>query len=85
MVSVKRLSKFLKAGELQEAAVIYEAEVNSLPVVEMKDGEFRWSQEASRPTLEGIELTVGPNDLVAILGRVGSGKVSPSNRTFRLF
>ena len=73
------MSKFLKAGELQEAAVIYEAEVNSLPVVEIKDGEFRWYQEASQPTIEGIELQVGPSELVAILGRVGSGKVGSLN------
>lgn len=80
MVSVKRLSKFLKAGELQEAAVIYENEVGSLPVVEIKNGEFRWSQESAQANLEGIDMKVGPNDLVAILGRVGSGKVGISNK-----
>ncbi|KAG8835556.1 hypothetical protein FRC17_002476 [Serendipita sp. 399] len=76
MVSIKRLSKFLKAGELQEAAVLYEEAASSLPVLEIKSGDFRWVQDSAQATIEGIDLTVGPNDLVAVLGRVGSGKTS---------
>lgn len=76
MVSVKRLSKFLKADELQEAAVLYEAEINALPVVAIKDGDFRWSKESVQASLDSINLTVGSGDLVAVLGRVGSGKSS---------
>jgi ABC-type transport system involved in cytochrome bd biosynthesis fused ATPase/permease subunit len=75
MVSVKRLSKFLKAGELQEAAVLYEAENMSLPVLEVKSGEFRWTEELVEPSLEGIDLKVNHGELVVILGRVASGKV----------
>ncbi|KAG8872786.1 hypothetical protein FRC20_009062 [Serendipita sp. 405] len=76
MVSVKRLSKFLNARQLQEAAVLYEEESNALPVLEIKSGDFRWVEESAQASLEGIDLTVGPHDLVAVLGRVGSGKTS---------
>lgn len=76
MVSVKRLSKFLKAGELQEVAVLYEAESMSLPVLEVKGGDFRWTEESVQPSLEGIDLKVNHGELVAVLGRVGCGKVS---------
>ncbi|CCA66783.1 probable YCF1-Vacuolar ABC transporter responsible for vacuolar sequestration of glutathione-S-conjugates [Serendipita indica DSM 11827] len=76
MVSVKRLSKFLHAGELQEAAVVYEDEIRALPALEIKSGDFRWAQESAQPTLEDINLKVGSGELVAVLGRVGSGKTS---------
>lgn len=75
MVSVKRLSKFLKADELQEAAVIYQAEIDGLPVVDIKDGDFRWTKESVQASLDGINMKVSQGDLVAVLGRVGSGKV----------
>jgi len=75
MVSVKRLSKFLEAGELQEAAVLYQAENMSMPVLEVKGGEFRWTEESIQPSLEAIDLTVNHGELVAVLGRVGCGKV----------
>ncbi|PVG00760.1 putative YCF1-vacuolar ABC transporter [Serendipita vermifera] len=76
MVSVKRLSKFLKAAELQEAAVVYQPEISTKPVLEIKEGEFRWSEESARASLEGIDLAVQHGELVAVLGRVGSGKTS---------
>ena len=45
-------------------------------VLVIKDGEFSWNKDALQPTLEGINMTVRKGELVGILGRVGSGKVS---------
>jgi len=75
MVSVRRLSTFLQAGELQPNAVKYEPP-NGKPIMEIKDGEFRWQAASAQPTLEGIDVEVGSGELVAVLGRVGSGKTS---------
>jgi ATP-binding cassette subfamily C (CFTR/MRP) protein 1 len=81
LVSVKRLSKFLHAEELQEDAV-KRIDKPSLSigdeVLSIRDGEFRWTQNGIQPALEGINLTVRKGELVGILGRVGSGKVNMS-------
>ena len=75
MVSVRRLSNFLQSGELQPNAVVY-GPPNGKLIMEIKDGEFRWNATSAQPTLDGIDVEVGRGELVAVLGRVGSGKTS---------
>ncbi|KAG6375249.1 ABC transporter type 1, transmembrane domain-containing protein [Boletus reticuloceps] len=79
LVSVKRLSEFLRAEELQEDAV-KRIDNPSLSigddVLSIRDGEFQWTKNGIQPTLEGINLTVRKGELVGILGRVGDGKSS---------
>ena len=75
MVSVRRLSTFLESGELQSNAVVYEPP-NGKPIMEIKDGEFRWNAESAQSALEFIDVRLGSGELVAVLGRVGSGKTS---------
>ncbi len=78
MVSVQRLSAFFDADELQPDVreVVEMARLEHGDVVfSVTDGEFSWDKNAVSPTLEGINLTVRKGELVAILGRVGAGKV----------
>ncbi|KAG8218162.1 P-loop containing nucleoside triphosphate hydrolase protein [Butyriboletus roseoflavus] len=79
LVSVKRLSDFLHAEELQQDAV-KRIEKRSLSigdeVLSIRDGEFQWTKNGIQPVLEGINLTVRKGELVGILGRVGAGKSS---------
>ena len=63
MVSFRRLSTFLRAGELQPNAVKYEPPNGKL-IMEITNGEFRWQAESPRATLEGIDVEVGPGGLV---------------------
>ncbi|KAG8218181.1 multidrug resistance-associated protein 1 [Butyriboletus roseoflavus] len=79
LVSVRRLSDFLCAEELQKDAV---TRIEKRPtcigeeILSIRDGEFQWTKNGIQPTLEGINLTVRKGELVGILGRVGAGKSS---------
>ncbi|KAG1776029.1 P-loop containing nucleoside triphosphate hydrolase protein [Suillus placidus] len=79
LVSVKRLSGFLHAEELQQNALV-KAQKNSLnvgdEVLSIKGGEFQWNKQDISAALEDINLTVHKGELVGVLGRVGSGKSS---------
>lgn len=44
-------------------------------VLEMKNGDFKWSNQVLEPTLQHLDMTVRKGELVGILGPVGSGKV----------
>ncbi|PLW19172.1 hypothetical protein PCASD_20541 [Puccinia coronata f. sp. avenae] len=76
-VSANRICKFLTTKELQEDAVIRSAYSTDgdVPLVEVKDAHFTWSSSMAC-TLSGIRLSVFGGDLVAVVGRVGSGKSS---------
>ncbi|KAG0695819.1 P-loop containing nucleoside triphosphate hydrolase protein [Suillus ampliporus] len=79
VVSVKRLSGFLHAEELQQDALM-KTQKNSLnigdEVLSIKGGEFQWNKQDVSAALEDINLTVRKGELVGVLGRVGSGKSS---------
>jgi len=78
MVSVKRLSSFLHAPELQPDARTLTIKPRlelGAEVLKIKDGEFEWTEDQAESTLHGIDLTVRKGELVGVLGRVGAGKV----------
>lgn len=45
-------------------------------MLNISNADFTWSQEALNPTLENVNLKVKKGELVGVLGKVGSGKVS---------
>jgi ABC-type multidrug transport system fused ATPase/permease subunit len=76
-VSANRIGAFLASKELQQDAVIrssYSTEEH-VPPVEVLDAHFTWSS-GTDSTLSGISLSVSNGKLLAIVGRVGSGKSS---------
>ncbi|KAF8216283.1 multidrug resistance-associated ABC transporter [Mycena galopus ATCC 62051] len=78
-VSVKRLSAFFQATELQcDAREIIQKPDLQLgdEVLVIKDADFRWDSKDVVPTLENINLTVRKGELTAVMGRVGAGKTS---------
>lgn len=50
----------------------------------LRGAEFRYPG-AEKPVLQGIDLTAGPGESVAILGSTGSGKTTLLNLVLRLF
>ncbi|PLW17293.1 hypothetical protein PCASD_18374 [Puccinia coronata f. sp. avenae] len=75
-VSATRICKFLTTKELQQDAVVKSgSSTEGLPLVQVKDAHFTWSS-GTDSTLSGISLNVSKGDLLAVVGRVGSGKSS---------
>lgn len=79
-VSIKRLTEFLCAQELQADAVDRIENPGELSpgdeLVSVSKGEFAWNSSQPEPTLVNINLSVKKGELVAVVGRVGSGKSS---------
>ncbi|XP_064490303.1 multidrug resistance-associated protein 1-like isoform X2 [Ornithodoros turicata] len=71
-VSVKRLNKFLNHEELEQY-VAHDKDSDNPVMVE--HGSFAWTRSED-PVLKDINLTVPKGSLVAIVGKVGSGKSS---------
>ncbi|KAG9104389.1 hypothetical protein FRC06_002943 [Ceratobasidium sp. 370] len=77
-VAVTRIRKFLLSDELQpDARSVDESEVAEGGIVlEIQNGDFKWSQSLLEPTLQHIDLTIHKGELIGVLGRVGCGKTS---------
>jgi ATP-binding cassette subfamily C (CFTR/MRP) protein 1 len=80
-VSVGRISSFLAAKELQADAVDIRTPSTKPKIgdelVSVQKADFAWNSSAQTvPTLHDINLSVKKGELVAVVGRVGSGKSS---------
>ncbi|KAJ2081617.1 hypothetical protein H4R24_002194, partial [Coemansia sp. RSA 988] len=82
MASAHRLNEFLTADEIDVTAVDRQpynrdsADSGSSDVlVSIKGGTFAWST-TDEPVLKDVEILCKCNELVAVIGRVGSGKSS---------
>jgi ABC-type multidrug transport system fused ATPase/permease subunit len=75
-VSLKRLSDFLSLPELDKDMVIHNHlnEENSPWAVKISNGKFSWDTET--PILEDINIEIKKGSLIAVIGKVGSGKTS---------
>ncbi|XP_033149992.1 LOW QUALITY PROTEIN: multidrug resistance-associated protein 1 [Drosophila busckii] len=72
-VSVKRINKFLNSEELDPNNVQHDA--SKRHPMSIENGHFSWGDE-DELTLKNINIEVPKNNLVAIVGTVGSGKSS---------
>ncbi|KAJ1892488.1 hypothetical protein LPJ66_006310, partial [Kickxella alabastrina] len=83
MVSNRRIFDFLTAGEIDFEAVDHAPYDRDAPdasrddvLVSVKGGTFRWLSADAQPTLSDINIECKRSELVAVIGRVGSGKSS---------
>ena len=72
-VSIDRLNKYLNSPEINPNGVSNNDEGSK--VIRITNGTFTWD-EGSPPVLENINLEVERNQLIAVVGQVGSGKSS---------
>lgn len=79
-VSIKRLTTFLSAKELQTDAVerIHPTEPpkDGDELVTVEKASFSWAANQAESTLVNINLSVKKGELVGVVGRVGSSKSS---------
>lgn len=77
LISLERLERFLWSDELEANSILNLSQGVSENAVEVEDGVFKWDQESDRTNdLQGINLEIKAGSLVAIVGKVGSGKTS---------
>ncbi|KAJ1946018.1 hypothetical protein GGF37_001399 [Kickxella alabastrina] len=83
IVSHRRIFDFLTAGEIDFEAVDHGPYDRDAPdasrdnvLVSVKGGTFRWLSADAQPTLRDIMIECKRSELVAVIGRVGSGKSS---------
>ena len=72
-VSIKRINKYLNAEEIDPNNVTHDKMGNAVLV---KNGSFTWGTKKDPPILKNIYLSVKENSLIAVVGKVGSGKSS---------
>eukprot|EP01083_Nonionella_stella_P269016 909822_1 len=70
-VSMNRLEAFLRQKDLPE----HPGEPGETKII-LRNAAFQWNPEAAKPTLEGLSVEISKGELVAVVGRVGSGKSS---------
>lgn len=52
-----------------------DVDLNTIQVLSIRYGTFKWLGKTAESTLQDIDLTVRKGDLVGVMGRVGAGKV----------
>jgi len=81
LVSEKRLVTFLEAGELDpDARIVLPVDPDGVKqgedMIKLSNASFSWSAESDAPaTLKDVDFVAKSGELVAVLGRVGDGKV----------
>ncbi|KAK2715107.1 hypothetical protein QYM36_009933, partial [Artemia franciscana] len=75
-VSIKRIQKFLQLEERDESEVPVSPQRNSQPSLALEHVTAKWSSNTEENTLNDITISVKGNELLAIIGPVGSGKGS---------
>ncbi|KAL5011003.1 hypothetical protein ScPMuIL_013308 [Solemya velum] len=72
-VSMKRIETFLNHDDIDTTLVSHNASPDN--PISIKNGSFMWDHDLG-PVLEGINVDIPRNSLVAVVGQVGAGKSS---------
>ncbi|MEQ2286507.1 Multidrug resistance-associated protein 4, partial [Ameca splendens] len=75
-VSIKRIQEFLLLDEITKTSTVLLKEEKKDIGVEINDLTCYWDENLDAPTLQNITLSLGSNQLLAVIGPVGAGKSS---------
>ncbi|KAK7893416.1 hypothetical protein WMY93_022568 [Mugilogobius chulae] len=76
-ISVRRIQEFLQLDEVHHIkAVPHEDNEKPSASVDIKDLKCFWDKTLETPTLQNVSLTLKSDQLLAVIGPVGSGKSS---------
>ncbi|XP_029521276.2 ATP-binding cassette sub-family C member 4-like isoform X1 [Oncorhynchus nerka] len=76
IISIRRLKNFLLLEEIERPNMRFTPEEKKDASVEIKDLLCYWDKCLDTPSLQNLSLTVKSEQLVAVIGPVGSGKSS---------
>ena len=75
LVSLRRIDSFLNCEDLASKSDKNQDPLNEHSI-EFEKASFSWLKDPSTPTLEGLNLKVKRKQLIAVVGKIGSGKSS---------
>lgn len=76
-VSVKRIDRFLECNDLGESESSSTGSKQEYEnSIEFKKADYSWVENGANPTLSNLNLSVKKNMLIAVVGKIGSGKSS---------
>lgn len=75
-VSIRRIQEFLLLDEITKTSNALSKEEKQEIGVELSDLTCYWDKKLDAPTLQSISLSLGSNQLLAVIGPVGAGKSS---------
>jgi ABC-type multidrug transport system fused ATPase/permease subunit len=76
-VSIQRIDNFLSCTDLEQKTNYHTTESsNSTAAVTIKNASFTWMDNEESPTLSGIDACITRGELIAVVGKIGSGKSS---------
>ncbi|XP_036808127.1 multidrug resistance-associated protein 4 isoform X6 [Oncorhynchus mykiss] len=76
IISIRRIKNFLLLDEIERPNIRFTLEEKKDASVEIKDLICYWDKCLDAPSLQNLSLTVKSEQLVAVIGPVGSGKSS---------
>ena len=74
LVSLKRITAFLASEDIDDGYIVNQDDEKK--VLEVEKSTYSWDKNSEKESLKNIDMNVSKGELVAVIGKVGSGKSS---------
>ena len=75
-VSMRRIDKFLNCDDLDEETGSGKPGLETKNAISIQNADYSWASDAVNPTLSNINMEIKKGELIAVVGKIGSGKSS---------